>query len=49
MRGAGGQVEYVKIMQDFDGKSKVSVIFTKICSVPEHYEVQVVNMPFLRL
>ncbi len=23
MRGAGGQVEYVKIMQDFDGRSKV--------------------------
>ena len=24
MRGAGGQVEYVKIMQDFDGRSKVT-------------------------
>ena len=23
MRGAGGQVEYVKIMQDPDGRSKV--------------------------
>ena len=23
MRGAGGQVEYVKIMQDFDGRPKV--------------------------
>jgi len=26
MRGAGGQVEYVKIMQDFDGRSKVKYV-----------------------
>ena len=26
MRGAGGQVEYVKIMQDADGRSKVGSI-----------------------
>ena len=25
MRGAGGQVEYVKIMQDFDGRPKVHI------------------------
>ena len=31
MRGAGGQVEYVKIMQDFDGRPKVLDSFRQGC------------------
>ena len=34
MRGAGGQVEYVKIMQDFDGRSKVSMFLSIVPQMP---------------